>query len=212
MKTCTKCKIEKSLDNFHKDKLTNDGLGYKCKNCVKEYDLVYKSKNKDKNSIYNKEYHSLNKDKKKLYQIGYYDRNPNYHNDYYHSNKDIILEKVKIKKELNPLYKLTENIRSNIGNSFLTNGYKKNSKTHQILGCTFEEFFIYLESRFESWMNWGNKGKYNGEFNYGWDLDHIIPISSAKTEEDIYKLNHYTNFQPLCSHINRDIKRDKPNY
>jgi hypothetical protein len=28
-------------------------------------------------------------------------------------------------------------------------------------------------------------------------MDHIIPISSAKTEEEIIKLNHYTNFQPL---------------
>jgi len=50
-----------------------------------------------------------------------------------------------------------------------------------------------LESKFEDWMNWDNQGKYNGEFNYGWDINHIIPISSAKTEDDIIKLNHYTN-------------------
>ena len=37
------------------------------------------------------------------------------------------------------------------------------------------------------------------------DLYHIIPIADAKTEEDIIKLNHYKNLQPLCSHINRDI-------
>jgi 5-methylcytosine-specific restriction endonuclease McrA len=45
--------------------------------------------------------------------------------------------------------------------------------------------------------------------NYGWDIDHIIPISSAGSEENIIKLNHYTNLQPLCSKINRDIKKDK---
>jgi len=57
-------------------------------------------------------------------------------------------------------------------------------------------------------MTWENRGLYNGELNYGWDIDHIIPIASAKTEEDIIKLNHYKNLQPLCSHINRDIKKD----
>jgi hypothetical protein len=77
------------------------------------------------------------------------------------------------------------------------------------LGCSFEEFKIYLESKFESWMSWENYGKYNGELNYGWDIDHINPLSNAKTEEEIYNLSHYTNLQPLCSKINRDVKRNK---
>lgn len=65
-----------------------------------------------------------------------------------------------------------------------------------------------MESKFEDWMSWDNQGLYNGELNYGWDIDHIIPISTAKNEEDIIRLNHYTNLQPLCSKVNRDIKRD----
>lgn len=58
-------------------------------------------------------------------------------------------------------------------------------------------------------MTWENKGLYNGELNFGWDIDHIIPISSAKSEEDIIRLNHFSNLQPLCSKINRDIKKNK---
>lgn len=42
--------------------------------------------------------------------------------------------------------------------------------------------------------------------------DHMIPVTSAKTEEEIIKRNHYTNLQPLCSKINRDIKKDKLEY
>ena len=64
----------------------------------------------------------------------------------------------------------------------------------------------------EDWMTWENYGKYNGELNYGWDMDHILPISSGKTEEDMIILNHYTNLQPLCSKVNRDIKKDKIDY
>lgn len=56
-------------------------------------------------------------------------------------------------------------------------------------------------------MNWDNYGKYNGTINFGWDIDHIIPLCNAKTEEDVIRLNHYTNLQPLCSKVNRDIKR-----
>ena len=58
-------------------------------------------------------------------------------------------------------------------------------------------------------MTWDNKGLYNGVLNYGWDIDHKIPLSSANSEEDLYRLNHFTNLQPLCSKVNRDIKKDR---
>ena len=103
---------------------------------------------------------------------------------------------------------MTSTIRTAISNSLKRNGYSKKTRTFNILGCTFDEFKIHIESQFEPWMTWEIHGLYNGELNYGWDIDHIIPLSSAKTEEEIIKLNHYTNFQPLCSKINRDIKRD----
>ena len=61
-------------------------------------------------------------------------------------------------------------------------------------------------------MTWENYGLWNGELNYGWDIDHIIPISFGNTEDEILKLNHYSNFQPLCSHKNRYIKRNYLNY
>ena len=58
-------------------------------------------------------------------------------------------------------------------------------------------------------MDWDNKGFYDGELNHGWDIDHRVPISSAITEEELLKLNYFTNLQPLCSKVNRDIKKNK---
>ena len=40
-------------------------------------------------------------------------------------------------------------------------------------------------------MTWENRGL------KGWHLDHIIPLSSAKNEEELRELCHYTNIQPL---------------
>ena len=107
------------------------------------------------------------------------------------------------------LYKLRCNTRHSIREAIKRNNFNKKSKTSDILGCSFNDFKLYLESKFEPWMNWNNYGKYNGELNYGWDIDHIIPVSSAVNEEEIIKLNHYTNLQPLCSRINRDVKIDR---
>lgn len=73
-------------------------------------------------------------------------------------------------------------------------GYSKKSKTQEILGCSFEFFKEYIESMFVEGMTWYNHGE--------WHLDHKIPISWSETEEDLIKLNHYTNFQPLWSHDN----------
>ena len=55
-------------------------------------------------------------------------------------------------------------------------------------------------------MHWSNQGIYTGEYNKTWQYDHVIPISSAKNEEEVIKLNHYTNFQPLCSRRNLEKK------
>jgi len=58
-------------------------------------------------------------------------------------------------------------------------------------------------------MSWDNYGLYNGELNYGWDIDHIVPLSSVKTKDELLQLFHHTNLQPLCSKVNRNIKRNK---
>lgn len=114
-------------------------------------------------------------------------------------------------KEEKPYYSLMCSIRSLVSGSIRKNGFKKNSKTETILGCTIKEFIVHLESQFEPWMNWDNYGNWNGiptERNKAWDMDHIIPTSSANSEDELLKLNHHSNIRPLCSYVNRYIKRD----
>lgn len=172
---------------------------------------IYRKENSEKIREYCKSYYQNKIDDIKEYRVINSKRIKEYMTEYYKNNKTEILhmnrERNNSRKLVDPLFKLSENIRTLLHNSIRRGGYSKNSKTIEILGCSFEEFKLYIESKFESWMTWENRGLYNGEFNYGWDLDHIIPVSSAKTEEEMIKLNHYTNFQPLCSRVNRDIKK-----
>jgi hypothetical protein len=126
--------------------------------------------------------------------------NSNYSKTYYIDNKEKLAKNAiyYVKKRLNydPIFKFKCNVRSLISGSFKRgkNQFKKNAKTENILGCTIEEFRSYIESKFTEGMTIENHGE--------WHLDHIIPLASAKTEEEIIKLNHYTNFQPLWASDN----------
>lgn len=171
----------------------------------KKNNITYYIKNKDNNNQRSKNWNDNNKDYKK-----------ELNRKYYLKNKKSICEKSnnyqKERRKNDIIFNLKLRMRSLISNSFSRNGYKKSSKTESIIGCSFGVFKNHIESNFESWMTWDNYGKYNGELYYGWDIDHIIPISSAINEEIVISLNHYTNLQPLCSKINRDIKINKLDY
>lgn len=139
------------------------------------------------------------------------EQNSEYMKKYYLEHKDIMnknnAEYIRKRKSVDIIFHLKCNIKALISLSIKRNGFTKRSKTFEILGCTYEEFKQHLESQFEDWMTWDNYGKYNGQLNYGWDIDHIIPLNIAKDEKGIVALNHYTNLKPLCSKVNRDIKR-----
>jgi hypothetical protein len=130
------------------------------------------------------------------------------------NNRDLCRARTKrYKKKVrlnNPIYRLYESIGNLIRNSVKRTKHYKKNRTTEILGCSIQTFKLHIESKFEPWMNWKNYGKYEyGKLNFGWDIDHIIPVSTANSEEELIKLNHYTNLQPLCSMVNRHIKSDK---
>jgi hypothetical protein len=282
-KVCTKCKIEKPLSEFSKNKRNKSGYEGRCKKCITEYQLAYREKFKEKLKEKNKIYRDKNKEKNKPYHKAYRENNREklrekskdyYHNNkeklkennksyyeankdainnqkkvyrqeniekfkeidkrYYYTNKEKIRRRRKVYRETNkevldiknkewreankdyireyqreyknkklkgdPLFKLYSNVRCLIRNSIKQGGWEKKTRTHEILGCDYATFEQHL-----------NNNPYNfkvGDSNL--DLDHIVPLSTATTEEDVLALNHYTNFQLLPSKYNRDVKFDKP--
>lgn len=217
MKKCNKCGDIKSEDSFHKHKTR--GLQSYCKDCMKIIKSEWYESNiddqREKGRINAKKYRSVNLEKVRNGSRKYYYQNKQemieYSKKYSKDNRAQINEgkrKRYVANMKDPIFKLSETIRKSILKSLKSGGRIKKNRTVEIIGCSFIELKSHIESKFETWMSWDNHGKYNGEFNYGWDIDHIIPISTAKTEDEILKLNHYLNLQPLCSKINRDIKRN----
>jgi hypothetical protein len=212
IKQCSKCKEEKSLDSFYNDKLTRSGKSSQCKICRNKVSKKYRIKNKDKRSAYQKTYFEKNKtnimSRKKHTQKSYYIRNKEkiqeYQKEYHQKNKTVIRNKVRQKvnlykkqrRKIDLNYKLTENLRSRIRKAIKIKGINQSKKSIEIIGCSSNELRFYLEKQFTDGMSWENYGF------HGWHIDHIIPLSSAKNEEELIQLCHYTNLQPLWAKDN----------
>jgi len=229
IKKCNKCNQNKNVSHFHKLKKSKDGYRSQCKECRKKDTKKYRDINKETLNEKQKKYYQDNKEKVLEYQKKYslYNKEEikNRRKIYRNNNKEIIKRKkkkyyqdnkekiqkyqnnwVKTKKETDSLFALKISIRSSISNSFRNNGFSKRLITEEILGCNFEEFKVHLENQFDSWMNWENKGLFNGKEKYGWDIDHIKPLNNAANKKELIELNHFSNLQPLCSYYNRHIK------
>lgn len=98
------------------------------------------------------------------------------------------------KRMQNPVYYLQKVCRARIWAALNGIGAKL-TKTEIMLGCTYAELRDHLESMFKDGMSWDNRGR--------WHIDHIIPLSSAKTPEEVIKLCNFRNLQPLWEQDNK---------
>jgi hypothetical protein len=98
------------------------------------------------------------------------------------------------------VYRYKLDVRRMLSNSYTRKGFRKSKRTEELLGCSFEFFKKYIESKFKRGMSWKNFGK--------WHFDHIIPLATAKTIEEIDELCHFSNIQPLWANENFE-KSDK---
>lgn len=145
-----------------------------CKECEKLRQKRYRQNNPTQRKITKKKW---NKNNPELY-------------------KKFKKESKKRKKQRDPVYRAILSIRARLSNFINKNHLHKSKKFKDIIGIDYDGFKDYIESQFLEGMSWDNRSI------DGWHLDHIIPISSAKTIEDVERLNHYTNFQPLWAEDN----------
>jgi len=200
-KVCSKCGEEKPLTSeyFHPRKSGSlDGFRGQCRICIEDKKKKWREENPDKVKRHRNNYVNNNREKisqsaKKTY-YKYHDYYRNQKNQYWNKNKEQLTDMVKRKKQENPFLRLYDAYRSRVYAYFV--GKNKSISTMKMLGCSQKDFRDHIEKQFQEGMNWDNYGI------DGWHIDHHIPLASAQTEEDLIRLNHYTNFQPLWAEDN----------
>jgi len=168
---------------------------------MKAYQKAWYEVNKDERKAYMKAYLEANKDERKAYLEANKEKRKAYIKDYHKNHKEEIKAYIKAykKKRLknDQLYAFKYIVRKVTAQAFKRRGFKKNSHTEKLLGCTFEDLLKHLNPPSDFFTN---RSKYN--------IDHIIPFATAKTIEDVIRLCHYTNLQILTAEENL-AKSDK---
>ena len=225
-KVCTICQEEKVLEDFTFEKGNKkDGRRASCKECCRKKNAEYIKANPDKKLesdkksyeklkekklaqkkeyyllkkeeilLKRKEYHSNNKEKILENNRKYREANLEelrYKNKMYHRNKAAELSaKRKIRVNSTPLRQFKERIRLLTKGAFYRLKQDKRFNTHSILGADWHTVKEHFISQFKDEMTW--EAFIAGEIH----VDHIKPLASAKTEEELIALCHYTNLQPL---------------
>jgi hypothetical protein len=207
-KKCSKCHEIKDVCEFTKDKNKIDGLFVYCKVCKKLSAKKEYKKNKERILTYQKGYYleNSNKIKSRVSNYGldnkekikekvkiYYQKNIEerlfYAKQYRENNKEKRNEYENHRKKTDKIYKIKHLVRNRISKFLTIKRLNKKHATFELVGCTPQELKIYLEQKFTNGMSWDNQGE--------WHIDHKIPLASAKTEEELYKLCHFTNLQPM---------------
>lgn len=228
LKKCVDCLNVLPVDKFNIRNTKTGTLKSKCKECEYKDQKIWAKNNKDKVREIRKRYNKkLSEERKRIKEIKIKKREIEketiklqkielkrlksekrleserlkheemlrkkeyFNSDEYRKER----ERLKYKKKMeNPLYRFRKKITNNIRNSIVRQGYSKKSSVRQILGDEWEVVYEYFNNLFLEGMSWENHGE--------WHIDHIIPISTAKNEEEIIKLSHYTNLQPLWAEDN----------
>ena len=97
----------------------------------------------------------------------------------------------KERRKIDVVWRLKTNMRARLGAFIKASNIKKTNTTFKMVGCTPEFLKEYLEKLFKPGMTWKNHSL------KGWHVDHIKALDKAKTPEDVEKLMHYTNLQPM---------------
>ena len=180
-------KKEYCLKNKEKIKI------YQKEYCLKNKEKIKESKKQWKlnNVELIKEYYLKTKEHKSEYGKVYRLKNKERIKEYNHRKKEHRNKKHKIRNKIDPNYRMGKNLRSRVWSAL--KGINKSYPTMQLIGCSVDELWNHLESKFKPWMT---------KENYGlWHVDHKIACAKFDLTCPVQQLAcfHYKNLQPLSA-------------
>ncbi|PAU90099.1 hypothetical protein CK505_12530 [Kocuria sp. WN036] len=75
-KTCTKCGVDKQLDEYTRDKRASDGRRSECKACVATRNAAYRDANREKVARWRASYRDANRETLRVRNAAYFAANP----------------------------------------------------------------------------------------------------------------------------------------
>ena len=199
-KLCSRCKIEKDVEEFYKRPDRPIGYRSDCKKCCLILRKIYVEGHKEEISKCRKEYYRKNSEKELKKHRQWYQENKEkvylYSKEYRERHRSKYVEYARRHIQNNPNARLALNLRTRL-NRAIDIKQKKGSAVRD-LGCTIEYLREYLAQLFRDDMSWDNYGPV-------WEIDHIIPLSlfDLTDRDQFLKACHYTNLQPLYIGENR---------
>lgn len=227
-KDCPFQGAEQPIESFSKNKYIKDGLRTNCKTCdkisrKKYYDknieiIIQKQKNRyqqDKENIKARarERHQKNKErenaKSKTWKQQHKEEVSVYNKNYKATHKDQRNAHETKRRKEEPIVKIQTSIRNRLRDA--VKGEYKTGSAIDLLGILngdINDFKVWLEEQFYDHpltgekMTWENYGRPNGKM--GWDIDHIIPLSSVnlRDEKQRRKVCNFFNLRPRWAYQN----------
>jgi hypothetical protein len=191
-KICNKCKKEKEIAKFSKDKRNKNGINTVCKECLKQVVIKYRLKNPDRWKTMEKgqklRYYEKHKVRLKNYRKEYYRKNKlainNYCKSYRKSNMDKDRKWHKEYRKLHPEMEKAKKYKRRLKG---LDGYNLTSKKIKLL----QEYNLQTYKQDTFVCEYCRKNIYES-----YDLDHIIPLSKNGT-------NDLNNLAISCKECNR---------
>lgn len=169
--------------------------------------LDWRKRNPDKHSATQKRWYEKHKDEVALHWRNYWEANKEIllprKLEWNKANRDQINAWVRNRRKADPMFRLTNSIRSAIGRSLRQN--KDGQHWEDLVGYTLDDLRTHLERKFLSDMTWENYGS-------DWHVDHVRPVSSfyftSPDDPDFRECWALPNLQPLWAHENH-VKSSK---